>query len=141
MSSAGSGITTRLDHLTGNAPDEARVKSLAKFQTTILSHALRFTNAQRVVYSTCSIHEEENENVVLRVLSKPEFKDMWSLAPRSQVLPAWPRRSPYDESMIQCLPEDGLHGFFVACLVRSPAVESQSIVDDDDDGEEWHGID
>lgn len=128
---AGSGITTRLDHLSGTAPDADRVRSLARFQTTILSHALRFSAARRVVYSTCSIHEEENEQVVSRVLAKPEFVGRWALAPREEVLPAWSRRSPVNESMIRCLPEDGLHGFFVACLIR---------VDAEEEEEEWQGI-
>ena len=32
-------------------------------------HALRFPKVQRIVYSTCSVFEEENECVVQAVLS------------------------------------------------------------------------
>ena len=73
------------------APDQARLTSLSGFQTAILSHAMRFTSARRIVYSTCSVHEQENEQVVERVLRKPEFAE-WSIAPRAEVLPTWPHR-------------------------------------------------
>jgi hypothetical protein len=78
---------------------------------------MRFKSAVRVVYSTCSVHVEENEGVIKRVsqsgelwflsrrfpspslkrkvlvtqvLSKPEFvKAGWKL---ERALPSWPRR-------------------------------------------------
>ena len=75
----------------GNATDHARLKSLSGFQTAILSHAMRFASARRIIYSTCSVHEEENEQVVERGLRKPEFAE-WSVAPRAGVLPTWPHR-------------------------------------------------
>jgi 25S rRNA (cytosine2278-C5)-methyltransferase len=37
-------------------------------QESALLHALRFPALQRVVYSTCSLHERENEGVVAAVL-------------------------------------------------------------------------
>lgn len=44
------------------------IESLASFQVRALQHVLRFPNVQRVVYSTCSIHVQENEGVIGRVL-------------------------------------------------------------------------
>ena len=70
--SAGSGIVSRLESSTlpteeTRTEDTVRIQKLANFQIVILSHALRFKNVQRVVYSTCSLHELENENVVQKV--------------------------------------------------------------------------
>lgn len=67
---AGSGIPNRLDFLLPDAPPaEAvqRIRALSNFQLTILSHAMRFSGARRVVYSTCSIWGQEDEGVVVRV--------------------------------------------------------------------------
>jgi putative methyltransferase len=45
--------------------------------------------AKRIVYSTCSIHPDENEHVVKKILqNNPEFE----LATRESVLPTWHRR-------------------------------------------------
>lgn len=46
----------------------------------------------KLVYSTCSVYEEENENVVAEVLQSPEAKNAFRLAPTRLVLPAWTRR-------------------------------------------------
>ena len=48
-------------------PDE-RVGKLAQFQARALSHALKFPSAERVSYSTCSVHALENELVVKEVM-------------------------------------------------------------------------
>lgn len=74
------------------------------------------------MYSTCSIHAEEDERVVARALESGGGK--WRVAPRSSVLPAWERRGrveelgPDAEGVIRCLPEDKTNGFFVSCLER-----------------------
>jgi putative methyltransferase len=47
----------------------------------------------RIVYSTCSVHAIENEHVVRDALKSPESQNgRFHLAPRSEVLPSWPRR-------------------------------------------------
>ncbi|GAA5954128.1 hypothetical protein JCM8115_003318 [Rhodotorula mucilaginosa] len=133
-SCSGSGIPSRLDHLIPSAPEAehlSRIRALSNFQLAIVSHALRFSGAQRVVYSTCSVWEQEDEGVVMRVLAKKEMRDMgWRLAKREEVLPTWERRGRVEacggdielaESMVRCLPEDGTNGFFVACFVKDTA--------------------
>ncbi|GAA99285.1 hypothetical protein E5Q_05980 [Mixia osmundae IAM 14324] len=132
-SCSGSGIRARLDHLSQSGQDDTpdRLKALSGFQTAILSHAMRLPRASRIVYSTCSIHREENEDVVMRVLAKPEFVNQgWELLPRSQVLPSWTRRGLVEackgsqdlaDGMIRCDPAQGddSNGFFVAVLTRT----------------------
>jgi putative methyltransferase len=92
---AGSGIPDRPDY--SEDIDEARLQALSQFQTAILSHAMRFPSARTVAYSTCSVHNQENEAVVARVLSKPDFAD-WSLA---HALPEWSRRGQVCEGLTQ----------------------------------------
>jgi putative methyltransferase len=49
--------------------------------------------AQKIVYSTCSIHAIENEAVVRDSLNSDEAATgRFSLAPSNQVLPQWHRR-------------------------------------------------
>ncbi|KAJ2670128.1 hypothetical protein GGH99_006284 [Coemansia sp. RSA 1285] len=141
-SCSGSGIVNRLDALVdtyiatvgsqgaGNGRNaagggqEARLKSLADFQVSIILHAMRFPNVKRISYSTCSIHAEENETVVARIL---QSQDEFGLAPASDVIPTWPRRGletaaglTKDQAacLVRTLPEDGTNGFFVAGFVR-----------------------
>lgn len=74
------------------------------------------------MYSTCSIHAEEDERVVARALKSGGGR--WRVAPRSAVLPSWERRGlaeelgPDAEGVIRCLPEDKTNGFFVSCFLR-----------------------
>ncbi|GAA5876439.1 hypothetical protein JCM8547_002126 [Rhodosporidiobolus lusitaniae] len=130
-SCSGSGIPSRLDHLIPSAPEAEqiqRIRALSNFQLAIVSHALRFSGAKRVVYSTCSVWEMEDEGVVMRVLAKKEFQEKgWRLAPREEVLPGWERRGRVEacggdeaiaDSLVRALPEDGTNGFFVACFVK-----------------------
>lgn len=95
-----------------------RLQQLSAFQTTILLHALSFPSIHKVVYSTCSVHSVENENVVERVLSKMQHKfDL------ECVLPDWLCRGlssfPCGEKCLRLSPETTrTNGFFVACFVR-----------------------
>ncbi|KAJ2761333.1 hypothetical protein IWQ57_006079, partial [Coemansia nantahalensis] len=141
-SCSGSGIVNRMDALVdayiagaGRGPaaasddadaaraQAARLQKLAEFQTSVVLHAMRFPGVNRVSYSTCSVHVEENEAVVARVLAaQPEF----ALAPADQVIPTWPRRgleaagltAAQAAALVRALPEDGTNGFFVAGFVR-----------------------
>ncbi|UZJ52971.1 hypothetical protein CBS101457_002291 [Exobasidium rhododendri] len=125
-SCSGSGILSRLDYLTNSNDEEAeqteekeekeqeRLRNLAAFQGNMILHAMQFPGLRRFVYSTCSIHHEENESVVMKALGSEVAKIRgWKLAPRREVLPSWPTRGLVEhsngqkdlaESMIRCIP-------------------------------------
>ncbi|CAG8730423.1 12079_t:CDS:2, partial [Acaulospora colombiana] len=97
--------------------DQERLEKLSAFQLKILQHAMKFPALQRLVYSTCSIHAIENEQVVLRALESEEARvGNFELANREQVIPTWHRRGAQTEGLDDTT--DGTNGFFVACLVR-----------------------
>jgi len=88
---------------------------------------MKFPAVEKIVYSTCSVHPEENERVVSAALRSTEATaGGFRLAPRSAVLPAWSRRgkpgilSDTDtEAVVRCSPgEDLTNGFFVSCFIR-----------------------
>lgn len=57
--------------------DEKRLESLTYFQYMILKKALSIKNAKKIIYSTCSLEEEENEQVIARILE--EFEHEWEI--------------------------------------------------------------
>ncbi|KAI5998737.1 S-adenosyl-L-methionine-dependent methyltransferase [Pisolithus albus] len=133
-SCSGSGIVNRLDHLLETEDDNAegldnRLNKLASFQLMMIKHAMKFPAVQKIVYSTCSIHAVENEQVVSQALNSEEATHSgFKLAPRAQALPAWHRRGreediagkDHAESLIRCSPgEDATNGFFVACFMKT----------------------
>ncbi|PWN52702.1 S-adenosyl-L-methionine-dependent methyltransferase [Violaceomyces palustris] len=91
-----------------------RLERLSNFQVKMLRHAMRFPNLGRLVYSTCSVHPEENEGVVIRILKSPEALERgWVLAGREEVLPDWKVRGLKEfcqgddvlaDSVIRCIP-------------------------------------
>ncbi|CAO3636900.1 unnamed protein product [Mucor fragilis] len=145
-SCSGSGIISRLDHLVDDEDEkendgkdangqtqEERLKNLSDFQISIIQHAMKFPKAKRIVYSTCSIHPDENEHVVKAILkNNPEFE----LAGKDSVLPTWERRGIPSEidgnkdladRLVRTIPaEDLTNGFFVSCFIRRSAASESS---------------
>ncbi|NXP73724.1 NSUN5 methyltransferase, partial [Ramphastos sulfuratus] len=116
-SCSGSGMVNRA-LMEEAAPSAKRLQALAGFQRKALSHALSFPALQRLVYSTCSLHREENEDVVQAVL-----QERGSAFRLVDPFPSWPCRGltafPGAESCLRASPVDTLtHGFFVAVLER-----------------------
>ena len=138
-----------------------RLASLAEFQRGMVLHAMSFPNARKITYSTCSVHAEENEDVVMAVLaSKVARRRGWRVERRDEgTLAAWERRglvekcdgdSVIAEACIRCNPiEDGGIGFFAVAFVRDGTVDiaaddEEEVADEageDDDAEEWGGFD
>lgn len=122
---------------------EERLEALAAFQLKIILHAFRFANASKIAYSTCSIHPQENEHVVMKALQSPmALKRGWRIMqPEEQPsgLQSWPIRG-YRSACIEGLTTSndqnfaekvasacircgkgtmqGTQGFFVAGFVR-----------------------
>jgi putative methyltransferase len=140
---------------------QRRLSALSTFQTLLLTHAFRFPRARKITYSTCSIHAEENERVVLAALSSPVAKAAgWKILRREEQVEGmrkWPVRgdmiacggdTDVAEGCIRCEKgtEEGTMGFFVAGFVRDLDEEAGVDVpvewklDGDGDGEdEWSG--
>jgi putative methyltransferase len=148
------GVTLDLD-LDDSTPEETplegkladRLTALSTFQLHILTHAMRFSSAHKITYSTCSIHFEENEGVVFQALVTSVAKERgWKILKRAdQVdgLKKWKMRGVWEDGKISCAvdekskddvldacircdkgTEDGTMGFFVAAFVRDGDIES-----------------
>ena len=107
-----------------------RLCGVACLQEAALLHALQFPALQRLVYSTCSIHQRENEDVVSAVLPAAEAAGFRLVDP----FPAWHRRGlPVVEGSEMLVRtdahQDGTDGFFVAVFERSTvaAADQQSL--------------
>lgn len=161
-SCSGSGIFGRAheEENPESAYNEERLQKLSSFQFSIVKHALSFPNAKKVVYSTCSIHAQENERVVIDLINDGQVKAAgWRVANRSRVIPSWPRRGLVEEfkgfpnpeqlagGCIRSLPKvDGGIGFFAVLFERDfPAIESnaQEEVQEEvqEEYEDWNGFD
>ena len=134
-----------------SAPKDAlelatRLIALSDFQLRIIEHAMAFGSARRITYSTCSIHGEENEGVVVRALLSDAARVAgWRVMKREEQVDGmkrWHRRGDISaveaalkssgdssndldnaevaDACIRCdkSTEDGTMGFFVAGFVR-----------------------
>lgn len=120
----GSGDFHSLERQQPQRENKERINQLAKFQKEILIHSLTsFPNAVMVSYSTCSIYEQENEEVVSHCLQAQGVAENWEL---THALPDWPHRGvqlpehPHlDHSkLVRAGREDDTGGFFLAIFTR-----------------------
>ncbi|XP_075715519.1 putative methyltransferase NSUN7 isoform X2 [Rhinoderma darwinii] len=62
------GDTALLQDLSQGYVSADRLNDLAKQQLSELNHAMKFNKVQAIVYCTCSIYPEENENIISQAL-------------------------------------------------------------------------
>ncbi|KAI8932901.1 hypothetical protein NX059_010378 [Plenodomus lindquistii] len=141
-----------------------RLTALSAFQLHILTHAMRFANAHKITYSTCSIHFEENEGVVFQALATSVAKERgWRILRRDEQvegLQKWDRRGVWEDEKISwavdeakkqqvldgCIrcdkgTEEGTMGFFVAGFIREGASDAMELAEVAEDADEWNGFD
>jgi putative methyltransferase len=146
-SCSGSGVARALDRMiedTDNRKDEEdeqkRIQSLAAFQLSAVLHAMNNDNIQLITYSTCSIHKEENEQVVASALSQQQPNPLfgrWRLSEPTRMKSWTSRGIPCEEltmdeqqKLIRCYPGEGLNGFFVSLFVRDRISNSDGTMGD-----------
>lgn len=118
-----------------------RLANLSFFQLRLLQHAMAFPSAKRITYSTCSLHKEEDEYVVVRALLSDVARERgWKVLRREKQVEGmrdWKLRGSREavdealhdekldvkevgEACIRCEKggEGGTMGFFVAAFVR-----------------------
>ncbi|KAJ5676472.1 uncharacterized protein N7477_002105 [Penicillium maclennaniae] len=140
------------------AVDNERLIKLSNLQARIVEHAMKFSNATHVTYSTCSIHLIENEAVVARLLASEVAQQRgWRLLRRDEQpegLQKWKHRGVRcdrdveTEACLRCWSGDaeGLGGFFVAGFVRdsqrNSVEEAEPLHEDDEDNSDdaWEGF-
>mmetsp|Transcript_29654 Transcript_29654/g.45346 ORF Transcript_29654/g.45346 Transcript_29654/m.45346 type:complete len:594 (+) Transcript_29654:114-1895(+) len=142
-SCSGSGIINQPDRSADDNSngEKERLVSLSNFQLVALKHAMSFPQVERIVYSTCSVNEIENENVVATALKEcnEEVEDeelKWKLvSPVS--LGYWPRRGFSHKNLTdeesKCLIRvngvdgDCTNGFFVGYFERREATSNAEV--------------
>ncbi|GLH15052.1 Putative methyltransferase NSUN5-like Protein [Gryllus bimaculatus] len=106
-----------------------RIQSLSQYQERLLVQAMTaFPDVERIVYTTSSLFEEENEQVVAKALSRVQS---FQVVP-PQLKKPWDRRgSPEYPFGSNCLvadqDKDNTDGFFVAVLERIPGIACLSV--------------
>ena len=138
-----------------------RLDTLADFQLRLVLHAFTFPAARRITYSTCSVYEEEDEEVVRKALSSDIAKNRgWRILKRSEQvdgLQRWPIRGKREaferhkldgeldaaemaDGCIRCEKgtKEGTQGFFVAGFIRNEM--NADATDDAEQEDEWDGL-
>ena len=130
-----------------------RLANLSSFQLRLLQHAMAFPAAKRITYSTCSLHQEENEHVATRALLSDVARERgWKVLRREEQVEgmrAWELRGSREavgevategegvldaaemaDACIRCEKggKGGTMGFFVVGFVREDAKEEANRV-------------
>ncbi|XP_074252161.1 putative methyltransferase NSUN7 isoform X3 [Saimiri boliviensis] len=108
------------DHSQGGISED-KLHILAQQQYEQLTHAMKFTKAQAVVYCTCSVYPEENEAVVKKAL---EFQDLgnkvqpYRLSPPVLPLCSLKEIQLSTDKFFRMEPSEITNGCFISILTR-----------------------
>jgi putative methyltransferase len=143
---SGSGMTSRLKYGDSELElkkDEKRLRNLEALQRRMLCHAMSFGSAKRIVYSTCSIHQEEDENVVKYALKRCNnrfklvklFEDKWNYG-RGICSTDKDKHVYHMDYCIRTNYENNFtNGFFIACFeFNEDYLEEQAEVEGEEKG-------
>ncbi|XP_043548417.1 putative methyltransferase NSUN7 isoform X2 [Chiloscyllium plagiosum] len=113
--------TTLLQELSQGKVSEEKLKQLAQKQAEELMHAIKFPKVQAIVYSTCSIYPEENEEIVKPVLGKK--MEGPRVQPYRLSAPVIPLCCPSEitcasDKFFKIEPSEQVNGCFIAVLTR-----------------------
>lgn len=103
-----------------------RLQNLSNLQISLIKHAFKFPSVKIVTYSTCSIHDEENEKVVETIL-----KEQDDFVLKENIFPEWKTRGKdtykFGKHCLRAYPEKDQtrNGFFVVVFVRSKKRKSE----------------
>ncbi|XP_071981296.1 putative methyltransferase NSUN7 isoform X2 [Engystomops pustulosus] len=126
------GDTALLQDLSQGCISTDRLNGLAKQQLSELNHAMKFSKVQAIVYGTCSIYPEENENVIRQAL---HLKSEGIKGPSYRIsAPLIPPCSSEDiesasDNFLKVEPSKTSNGCFLAVLTREDPTESVSVSD------------
>uniref|UniRef100_A0A8C2LW60 NOL1/NOP2/Sun domain family, member 7 n=1 Tax=Cricetulus griseus TaxID=10029 RepID=A0A8C2LW60_CRIGR len=113
--------TSLLQDLSQGGPSKSKLEILAQQQYEQLTHAMKFAKAQAIVYCTCSVYAEENENVVMKALESQT--QGIKIQPYRLSPPVLPLCSLKDirlsmDKFFRVEPSDVTNGCFISILTR-----------------------
>uniref|UniRef100_A0A8D9BJD6 Probable 28S rRNA (Cytosine-C(5))-methyltransferase n=1 Tax=Cacopsylla melanoneura TaxID=428564 RepID=A0A8D9BJD6_9HEMI len=131
-SCSGTGISERAKIDNHREVSSGRLKNLSGFQKDLLGRVCTyFPRVRRIVYCTCSVREEENEQVVEEIVKKFGAKFEVEDLRQHPALSEWKHfGSDKYENGKKCfyaLPSDYCTGFFAAVLVRTDVDSIESV--------------
>ncbi|XP_069600657.1 putative methyltransferase NSUN7 [Ranitomeya imitator] len=115
------GDTSLLQDLSQGYMATEKRNELAKQQLSNLNHAIKFSKVQAIVYCTCSVYPEENENVISQALQiKPQgAKELpYRISPPLIPLCSSKEVESASENFFKVEPSKTSNGCFVAVLTR-----------------------
>lgn len=140
-SCSGSGMTNRLkfgEHAEQElAKDKKRLWNLEALQRRMLMHAMSYPSVEKIVYSTCSIHEEENENVVRYALEKGLgrwrlvniFEGQW-MSGRGIVKSDEDKKMNLDYCIRASYSSNLTNGFFISCFEKVGDEQMEEVINE-----------